>query len=197
MSENSKTGSNSNQSAARTIPRGLNFVGFQVDPKLSITLRAAQALAWAAKNFPLEYVSYQQLTQAIMGYARLPSAKSQEVERLRKLMSARIRHVLEEKYELELVAQPGIGVRATVDDTDRLRSVLPKKASRLKAARTSFVKTAVNIDIQRVPNTPENKQLKDWYSTSVIGVHGILKQIATKEFERKLLPPGSESADEK
>lgn len=180
--------------ARMTARKGLNFSEFTVDSKESIARRAAQALAWAAHQFPLEYASYQQLTQAVMGYGRMPSAKSQEVERLRKVMSTGVRKVLEEKYGMELISQPGIGVRATVDDTDRLRSVLPKKANRLKSARASFAKTANNIDIARVPSTPENAALKAWFNQDV---KAVLKQIGSKEFEKKLLPPGATAPEAK
>lgn len=167
----------------------LDISKFSTDHKLSIPHRAAQYLDWAAKNYPHQYTPYNLMCQALMGYDRTPKLKNAEVERLRNSLG-RIRTILVEKYDRDLVAQPGLGPRATVDDADKLKMVMPKKAARLASARAGFVNTANSIDTKAIPNSPELASLKDWFSRSV---KDVVKQIGSKEFERKLLPPNTQA----
>lgn len=165
----------------------LDISKFETNHKLSIPHRAAQFLDWAAKNYPHQYTPYNLLLQAVMGYDRTPKLKNAEVERLRNA-SGRIRMLLVDKYARDLVVQPGLGPRATVDDADKLKMVMPKKAARLQSARISFVSTANSIDTKTIPNSPELSTLKDWFGRSV---KDVVRQIGSKEFERKLLPPST------
>jgi hypothetical protein len=164
----------------------LDISKYETNHKLSIPNRAADYLDWAARNYPHQYTPYNLMCQALMGYDRTPKLKNAEVERLRNALG-RIRAILVSKYGRDLVAQPGLGPRATVDDADKLKMVMPKKAARLASARSQFVTTANSIDARLVPNTPELMGLKDWFSRSV---KDVVKQISSKEFEAKLLPPG-------
>lgn len=165
----------------------LDISKFEVDSKLSIAHRAAQYLDWAAKHYPHQYTPYNLLLQALMGYERTPKLSNAEVTRLRSA-SGRIRKLLVEKYARDLVVQPGLGPRATVDATDKLKMVMPKKAARLASARGQFVATANSIDPKLIPNTPEMAPMKDWFIRSV---KDVVKQISSKEFEDKLLPPNT------
>src|ERR1035437_10083710 len=101
----------------------LDISKFDADFKLSIPNRAAQYLDWAAKNYPHQYTPYNLMCQALMGYERTPKLSNGEVERLRS-SSGRIRKILVEKFGRDLVVQPGLGPRATVDDTDKLKMVM-------------------------------------------------------------------------
>jgi len=165
----------------------LDISKFTTNHKLSIPNRAAQYLDWAAKNYPHQYTPYNLMCQALMGYDRTPKLKNAEVERLRN-SSGRIRAILVEKFERDLVVQPGLGPRATVDDADKLKMVMPKKSARLASARAQFVNTANSIDPKQIPNSPELASLKDWFARSV---KDVVKQIGSKEFEAKLLPPST------
>lgn len=165
----------------------LDISKFTPNVKLTQSHRAAQYLDWAAKNYPGQYTPYNLMLQAIMGYGRTPRLKNAEVERLRNALG-RIRAILLDQYDRDLVSQPGLGPRATVDDADKLKMVLPKKAARLASARVQFVTTANSIDPSHIPNSPEMKTLKEWFSRSV---KDVVKQIGSKDFEAKLLPPST------
>jgi hypothetical protein len=167
----------------------LDISKFTTNHKLSIPHRAAEYLNWAAKNYPHQYTPYNLMCQALMGYDRTPKLKNAEVERLRNSLG-RIRVILIEKYDRDLVSQPGLGPRATVDDADKLKMVLPKKSARLASARAGFVNTANSIDPKQIPNTPELAALKDWFGRSV---KDVVKQIGSKSFEALLLPPSTMS----
>mgnify|MGYP000323885556 CR=1 FL=1 len=47
------------------------------------------------------------------------------------------------------------------------------------------------IDLKSIPDTPENRPLKQWYQRDV---KGILKQIASPEYLAKMLPPAEKDA---
>lgn len=170
------------------------YSGYVRDDALSIPQRVAHFLDWAATNKPGEFMPYNMIVQAIMGYKRMPQLASDEVQRVKRTASANVRQTLITKYDREIVSLPGVGVRATHSDADRLEHVAPKKARRLDGARRSFMITANAINLSNVPNTPAYASLKAWMEKDV---RGVLRLIGSDEFERKLLPPGVTVQDEK
>ena len=169
-----------------------NGVKYEIELKMSHGQRAAHFLDWKAQHNPGEFVPYNELLKNITGVARMPQLKSQEVEHLRKNAHA-IRKNLFEKYNREMISMPGVGIRASIDDADVLKNVVPRKAGRLQSARLGFVKTVSNIDQKNIPDTPELRPLKGWL---VREVKDLVKQIGSPEFERKLLPPSTETKQE-
>lgn len=169
-----------------------NGAKYEIQLKLTSGQRAAHFLDWNAKHSPGEFTAYNMLFKQITGVARTPQLKSEEVEHLRR-HSHSIRKTLFDKYGREMVSLPGVGVRASIDDADILKNVVPKKASRLQSARVGFLKTVSNIDQKNIPDTVELKPLKNWLNREV---RELVKQISAPEFERKLLPPPAESTSE-
>lgn len=165
---------------------------FEIDLGMSRAQRGAEFLHWFAKKNPGVYVAYNELVQNINGYKRKPLLKSEEVEQMRKSMTA-VKRLLFDKHEREIVSLPGVGIRASVDDADKLKNVVTKKAGRLQSARVSFVKTVSTIDQRTIPNTPELVPYKNWLNREV---KDLMKQLSSAEFERKLLPPPSEPVAE-
>jgi len=163
----------------------LDISGYTPDIEMSMTSRGAHYLDWAANKYPGVYSPYNIMLQAIQGYRRLPQLKNQEVDRLRNAIG-RIREVLRRQYGRELVPQTGVGIRATVDDADKLKNVLPGKVRRLKGAVKAVNDTAQAIDLSTVPNSPEMLPYKAWAGREL---KDVIKQISSKEFELKLLPP--------
>lgn len=167
-----------------------NGLTYEIPMKFSNTQRAAHFLDWHAKHHPGTFIAYNEILKAITGVGRTPQLKSQEVEHLRKGATS-IRKRLYELYGREMIALPGVGVRASIGDGDVLQNVMPKKSVRLQAARASFVRTAAGIDTAKIPNTPEMAPLKAWFGHAI---KDVMKQISSPEFERKLLPPGTGEA---
>lgn len=165
---------------------------YVTDTELSMTQRGAHFLHWAAQHMPNVFQSYPVIYKAITGQRSLPRANSEHVELLKRNVTG-MRTALLKHYNREVVSLPGIGIRATVDDADRLANVAPAKARRLDAARKSFMITATGIDLRKVPDTAEYAGLKKWMGRSV---RDVLDQIGSDEFTRKLLPPttGDDSA---
>ncbi len=169
----------------------ITISGYQHDAKMSTPHRAAHYLDWAAQHYPKQYTPYNVLLKAIQGFSRMPQLKSAEVEQLRGCMQ-RVKYVLLTRYGREMDAQPGIGVRATVDSADALTVALPKKMRRLRSAKNAVIQTTDLIDPSTLPNTAEMKPWKEWFNRSVKDVR---KMLSSAEFEQKLLPPSSEPED--
>lgn len=159
------------------------------DDSMSQTQRAAHFLDWAAKNMPGEYQAYNVILKAVLGQKMLPRQDGDQVKLFKASIPNGVKRALLDKYDREIVTLPGIGVRATVDDADRLTNVAPIRARRLNASRRAFLVTATGIDLAKVPDTPELAGLKAWMGTEV---RTVLKTLGSPEFERKLLPPGIE-----
>lgn len=159
------------------------------DETLSTTQRAAHFLDWAAKQAPKEFFPYNVIYKAIMGMPHMPRLDNEAVALFKRTATAGLRKALVTKYDREVINLVGVGIRASVDDADRLTNVAPMKARRLDSARRSFMLTAASIDLHNVPNTPAYAALKAWMGREV---RDVIKQIGSPEFAMKLLPPDIE-----
>lgn len=164
---------------------GRNVGAFPLDTKLSKTARIAAFLDYWAENHPYDFAAYNEVLKAIEGYSSLPRLENKEVDRVRSNCSGASR-ILRERYSRELVRHPGLGVRATVDAMDAIRHVQTKKMARVESAVKQVSAVDDNIDLKSIPDTAENRPLKDWYKRDV---KGILKQIASPEMLSRMLPP--------
>jgi len=171
---------------------------YKYNPEHSKKQRVAEFLDWAATHYPKQYVDYPHLAKAVEGYSRMPQHNSKEVELIKSSMSG-VNRMLQTKYGRALDAEPGVGVRATVDDADLAMIVLPKKMKRIDQAKKAATQVANLVDPSKIPDTPENKPWKQWVK---VHVRDVLKTINSPEFEQKLLPPapvadnGDDSDDE-
>ncbi len=167
----------------------LDIRGFKLDIKLSMPQRAAAYLDWAATTYPDAYTPYNMMLKAITGQAKTPRVNDPEVERLRSTLRASVRKIMQRQYNREVVSQPGYGVRATSTDLDLVRTSLTRKINRLRGAKNAVALTVGMVDPANIPNTPEAKPWKDWFSRSA---KDIVRQLNSPEFEKKMLPPASE-----
>lgn len=170
----------------------LNLASYKYDEKMSLPARAAHCLDWAAEKFPKQYITYPLLLKSIQGFSRMPQMNSDAVIQLKNTMQ-RVKSILIEKYGRELDSQPGIGVRATVDDADMLTTTLPKRMRRLRSAKNAVIKTTDLIDPTQIPATAEYKPWKDWFNRSVKDVRRLLM---SEDFEQKLLPPAPADSED-
>lgn len=175
----------------RTLTDAVNAGDYVAETKLRIPDRVAHFLDWAAAHYPKSYAPYNYVLKAVMGYEKTPRLDSDDVDRLRQGLT-RVRVLLQEKYGREMDTQPGVGVRATVDDADTLTVALPKKIRRLQAAKVAVSKTAALIDPARLPSTAELAPWKRWFTTDV---RTIMKTLDTPDFAKRMLPPGTLDGD--
>lgn len=165
----------------------LNVKSYSFDPEQSKTRRVSAFLLWAAKNNPYQWIPYNVVVQAVNGYRRLPRMDGEEVNLIKNTMTGARRYL--QQNGRELVSQPGLGVRSTVDDADTLKVALPKKIGRLQAAKRAVIATTSIIDPSKIPDTEENRPWKRWLSRSV---KAAVRELESPMFEKKLLPPGSD-----
>lgn len=160
-----------------------NYIDVVLDLKLTIPARIAQALDYGAETAPGTIIPYNVLLQMVMGFAKLPRLGSEDVDRLRGKMTSAAR-VLHEKYGRGKHSIPGVGVRATFSDADRLTTEVPRKKKAAGAAMRSLTKSMGAINIKNVPNTPELKEHRDWW------LHNSKNVLDTSiDLIRRLLPP--------
>lgn len=164
---------------------------YTVPLELSKIHRAAHFLDWCAVERPGKYVSPAKLAQAINGLNRTPRLDNADVLWIQRNMS-RVRVVLREQFDRALDSQRGVGVRATTDDFDKLKTDLPKQSKRFISARSALQKSVNMIDVHTIPVTPETKPYLNWLNKSV---REVVKLVGTDDFERKLLPPGNTNGD--
>lgn len=154
--------------------------------------RAAHALDWAATNMSHVFIQVNELLKVVRGLPHLPRMTSPEVHLFRGKMN-RVNVLLQKNYRRMLVALPGIGVRATVDDSDGMQNALPRRMARLAAAKRSVVAAVDLIDPAKIPATAELAPWKKWLTKDVAGV---VREIGGAEFERRCLPPKQDEDDE-
>ncbi len=169
----------------------LNFKGYKVPKEFTKPQRVAHALDWAATHYPHHYVSYNVLLQVIDESPRLPRIDNPEVEILRRRMHE-VKRVLFEKYQRRLANMPGIGVRATVDSADVLKTVMVRDAIRVESVRKTAINTASLITLAEIPNTDENRPLKEWFGTRY---RETLKLLSSPDWVKRALPPKPEGND--
>lgn len=153
---------------------------YSLDEKLSMPRRIAHCLDWCAKECPQQYIPFQILLKAVMGYAKTPLATSKEVESLRQKWTS-VRKVLLEHYRRDLVVERGIGVRATDGSEDVAKTTLGVRVRRFEGARQMVEKTLAIIN----PSEIKDRKLKAY----VTDITPVFKQLSSPAFSEKLLPP--------
>lgn len=166
---------------------------YRIDDKKQLTERAAECLSQLAEQNPGGFIAYNLLYKAVIGQKVTPKLKSQEVEGLRKKMH-RIKQILREQYNRELVSAPGVGVRATTGDVDKLEKVVPKRVMVFEKARARLVNVTESIELKNVPvGHPMRKYLQT-------RVQPLLEKVTSEGFikaTQAALPSGDESAEQK
>ncbi len=184
--KNKKVAGEGSRRKGRSITDAISAGEYKVQEKLRVPERMAHYLDWAAAKYPKAYTPYNFVLKAIMGFEKTPRLGSEDVDRLRGKIT-RTREILQELYGRDLDTQPGVGVRATVDDADTTTVALPKKVKRLAAASNSVKKTMDLIDPKKLPDTAEMAPWKKWLTTDV---KTIVKTLSAPDFASRMLPPG-------
>jgi hypothetical protein len=112
------------------------------------TDKKAHFLDYMAKTCPYRHISYGLCVRAVNGLSRTPSDNSQSVEQFRKSLGS-VRRKLLKVYNRDIDPLPGIGIRASVNETDRLRHHNKLKA-RVNTAVGNAVAHAATIDAEKI-----------------------------------------------
>jgi hypothetical protein len=181
------------QSTAQKLSKKRSDVSqYEPDTTQSMTKRIAHFLDWAADNMPKEFLQYNVVLKAVMGYKHLPRLETKEVEFVRSAIT-RVRKVLLETYRRGTVTMPGVGVRATVDDSDMVVHDVTKKGKRVQSAVKSFTEAVNIVNPANIPKTPEMAP----YTKYVRDAKEVAAVFGSKDFLNRLLPPKTEKAEEK
>lgn len=158
----------------------------ELDVKDSRTQRVAYYLNWAAKHMAYQYQPYNVIAQAIGGYKRLPRMDSDEVLGIRRTLSG-IRKALRDKYNRSLDVAAD-GARATVDSEDLASVVIPKKVRRLRSMKNSLIEEHKIINVAEI----RDAKIKAYITRPI---RDLMKILGSEDFDKKLLPPGSDEKE--
>lgn len=163
---------------------------FKLDNQHSISRRICEALNWAADHRPGECVDYRILTKVVMGYTRTPIADSADVKRIRTCKTGANKQ-LHRLYNRAIIVERDVGIRSSVDDTDKAAHVLVRKHARVRSSVKSFEETANSIDVKKIPNTPANKEIRDF---AVQSIKYLLPVFQSPDFQKRMLPPALDAS---
>lgn len=161
---------------------------YALDKTLSMPRRIAHCLDWCAGVSPQQYVPFQLLLKAVMGYGKTPNMNSKEIEQLRRRWTS-VRKILLSQYKRDLVIERGIGARATHGSEDVAKTTLVTRVRRFEGARRSVENTLAIVD----PGKIQDRELRSW----VGGLSPAFAQLESSDLVRKLLPPDAATKKKK
>jgi hypothetical protein len=161
----------------------------------SICGRTAEFLIWAKDRYPHQFVSYEEITQAIFSLGKVPARTSAHVKSVRGQMSSAAKK-LTAVYHTDIITEAGFGSRAAVDNTDRLKNVVPKAVDNYKRAATKLQETADRVnpanlekELDIIPNGEEKQEvleLAEWFNERLVK---LVRRIKQPQQIAALLPP--------
>ena len=160
--------------------------------KKSLAEGVAHYLNWAALNRPYQFLGHNEIAQCSFPLDRLPRNTSAEVDAIKNCMT-RARKILDKVYHRSTETKPGVGVRATVDDFDRAKHSLTKRAKQLAGAAERYVHELEEINPKNIPNTGEGAVIREYVEH---GAKDIAKKLVAPSFKQLLLPPADEPKKE-
>ena len=155
----------------------------QYKPPLQGTLveRICHFLDWAAVNCKMQYFQHNIVCKVVNNYQHTPRMDNKEVDTVRSAMY-RVKKTLRKKYQRELHFKPGMGVRATVDDNDKVQYGLTTAAKGLINKKKNLDEVASIIN-------PSNLNMKESeYFRHVTAA----SKLITETHIARLLPPKKE-----
>lgn len=113
------------------------------------TDKKAHFLDYMARECPYKYIPYNLCVRAVQGLSRTPAVNSDAVEQFRKSISSSVRRKLLKTYNRDIDILQGVGIRASVDESDRLRHH-QKLRGRIVTAVGNAVAHAATIDAEKI-----------------------------------------------
>ena len=185
MTTKKKATTRKKRAAPLTAGRLKEDFGKVLDLEMTLTKRAAHCLDFCARMYPKQYIPWNWMLQAVQGFKRTPRIDNDAVMNLRHRSSG-IRQVCIVTYKRTTDLHPGLGVRALVDDEDVVKYAFVKSMRRFDSAKNAMLQTASLVDVRKLPNTDEFKELKQWY---VNDATKILSEVSASTFGKRLLSP--------
>lgn len=149
--------------------------------KMTLPHRIAHFLNWAAANMRMVFFQPNIICRAINGYDRTPRPDTKEVDTIRSAMQ-RAKKILLDDYKRGYHFERGMGVRATVDDNDKVSASVATAAKRVVSAKENMDKITVTVDEAKLGKSE---------AAYFRGVTEASKRITATHI-RALLPPKSD-----
>lgn len=163
-----------------------------VVPTGSIPEKMAKLLDWAADEAPRVILRYPQIAKVLLDMDRLPRQDAKEVDMIKGRVSA-TRQKLVQKFGRDLVTEPGIGCRATVDDSDVLQFCVTKRARRLMVAKDRLTESIGIIEEEGLLENSDIPELVQWLTDEL---NPLIKKLQDPKAVRALLPPEVKDDDD-
>ncbi len=163
----------------------LTFRGYKPPATDGDADRAAHALDWAGRKYPMEPIPENIIFRVIYKKRRTPSLNAKEVQ----VLSSRrqkIKMILRRDYGRGMVTVLGLGIRATVGTEDVLRTDMSAAIRRYIGAAKGVHDRLPLVNLTEVPKTERNKMLLAWF-TGIALPH--FKGLAKSDVLTKLLSP--------
>jgi len=151
------------------------------DKMLPLVFRIAYLLDWVAKKAPYNFVPYNVVYKEANALDATPRSSNEDVARLRTKLSS-CRPILQKLYKRDLKNLSGIGVRATVDDLDVVKTTTRTAVRRFNSAGEALKKNAALVNPNKLPEGAD----KSWFTRTVSPA---VKALTTDDRMLKLLPP--------
>jgi hypothetical protein len=147
------------------------------------TDKKAHFLDYMAQECPYKYIPYNLCVRAVQGLSRTPAVNSDAVDQFRKSMSS-VRRKLLKTYNRDIDPLQGVGIRASVDEADRLRHH-QRLRGRIVTAVGNAVAHAATIDADKI----KDQKLRAGFVESRKALGGTSESVTRL---MKLLPPKPE-----
>jgi hypothetical protein len=137
-----------------------DFLDYKPDVEMDECQRAAHYMHWCAQQLPKRFIPFRYIVRMATASPRTPREDSDVVKNFRRNRMARVKKILVREYGCAWDPLPGVGVRATVDDTDTASTALEAKARRITSAFKGYdtIWDIVDVDKIRLPGVRERIQ---------------------------------------
>ena len=118
----------------------------------TIAERTAHFLWWASENYPYDYIPVTIIAQAIFAFST-PRRNGSPEAKAASNSCPRAGELLRSRYAKEIDRKPGRGVRATVDELDKTKTVVPPAVRKNVQTAKKLASIVGNINSKQIPRT--------------------------------------------
>lgn len=149
--------------------------------------RIAHLLNFCAENLPYQFISLTTIQRYANGMTVNPRMPDDVIRGI-KGSFCNVKKILLSKYKRGWASQPGVGVRACVDDADVVKKDVAGKATRLQSALVSLSKSVEIVDTKSASYASLDAKTKSWFQKDI---KENIDELLEEGAELKLLPIGS------
>jgi hypothetical protein len=158
----------------------VKVTGYEAPGKMkTLSHRVAHFLNWGAQHMPYVYFSYNVIVREINGFTNTPRHDNPQVDAVRKCMQS-VKRIMLRDSGRGFHAKKNEGVRATVDDLDKIEYDMVPRQSRINSSVQVQKQVASTVKHDRLPATERGKILSKF-------LHGVKNEIRFLEEEKRIM----------